>query len=71
MLPLGFRLWRAGRLPWRASRVKGISGLRRIIAKAEEMEQIHPREGRTALGYVGYGTVAERTTAGTGGGVRA
>ncbi len=71
MLPLGWRLLRAGRLPWRTKRVKGLDGLRRIIAKAEEMEQIYPREERAALGYVGYGTVAERATAGAGGGVRA
>ncbi len=66
MLPLGWRLLRAGRLPWRSNRVQGIAGLRRIIARAEAMDQVYPHEMRESLAYVGYGTVAERATVGGG-----
>jgi len=59
MLPLGWRLLRTGRLQWRADRVKAIADLRRIIAKAEEMEQAYPKETLKPMGRVGYGLVAE------------
>jgi heterodisulfide reductase subunit C len=61
MLPLGWRLLRAGRLPWRAQKVKAVADLRRIIAKAEEMEHAYPKETLKPMGRVGYGLVAEHT----------
>jgi len=64
MMPLGIRLWRAGRLPLKPQRVKGIEGLRLIIAKAEEMEQLQPRETVESLGEIGYAAVTERVRVG-------
>jgi quinone-modifying oxidoreductase subunit QmoC len=66
MAPLGWRMLRAGRLPWRTRRIRGLDGLRKIIAKAEEMEQLYPKERSAPMGRIGYGVVAER--AATGGG---
>jgi heterodisulfide reductase subunit C len=67
-LPLGMRLFWNGRLPWRTERIKGLKGLRRIIAKAKAMDEAYPREPITEVGEIGYGAVAERTgTAGGGG----
>jgi len=59
MLPLGWRMWRAGRLPWRTRRIRGIEGLRRIIAKAETMETAFPRQKRTRFGHIGYAAIAD------------
>jgi heterodisulfide reductase subunit C len=67
LLPIGWRLLRAGRLPWRTQRIRGIGGLRRIIAKARAMEHAWPRETARPLGRVGYGLVAERSRASAGG----
>lgn len=60
MLPLGLRLLGTGRMPWRTHRVRDIAGLRRIIAKAQAMEDAYPREAMVPVGQVGYGAVAER-----------
>lgn len=60
MAPLGWRMWRAGRMQWRSHRIKGLDGLRRIIARAEAMEEAHPRETLEPTGHVGYGVVDER-----------
>jgi hypothetical protein len=60
MLPLGLRMLRARRMPWRTHRVRDIEGLRRIIAKAQAMEDAYPREAMVPVGQVGYGAVAER-----------
>ena len=67
-IPLGLRMMRAGRLPWRTEKIKGLAGLRKIIAKAEEMEHVYPREVIKAAGEVGYGAVTERVTVEGGGG---
>ena len=67
-IPLGWKLLRTGRMPWRTSRVRGIAGLRKIIAKATEMEQIPPRERLQPVEKVGYGAVAEKEVAAGGGG---
>lgn len=67
MMPLGWRMWRAGRLQWRASRIKGLDGLRRIIARAEAMEEKHPHEALKPTGEIGYGVVDERPTTAPGG----
>lgn len=67
MAPFGWRMWRAGRLQWRGGRVKGLDGLRRIIARAEAMEEQHPREALKPTGEIGYGVVDERPTAASGG----
>jgi hypothetical protein len=64
MMPLGYRLWRAGRLSFRPQQVKGIEGLRLIIAKAEEMEQLQPRETVESLGEIGYAAVTDRVRIG-------
>jgi heterodisulfide reductase subunit C len=63
LLPLGFRMLRAGRMPWRTHRVRDIAGLRRIIARAEAMEQAFPHETLVPVGEVGYGALAERAQA--------
>jgi hypothetical protein len=55
---------RKGRLPWRTHKVKGIEGLRKIIAKAEQMEHRYPREAVEPAGSIGYGAVTERPTDG-------
>jgi len=65
-IPVGWRLLRAGRLPWRTHRIRGIEGLRRIIDRAEQMEAACPRETSEHLGHVGYGAVAERPAASGG-----
>jgi len=67
MAPLGWRMWRTGRLQWRSSRIKGLDGLRKIIARAEAMEDEHPREALKPTGEIGYGVVDERPTAPPGG----
>jgi heterodisulfide reductase subunit C len=66
MLPLAWRLLRTGRVQWRTPRVQGIAGLRKIIAKAEEMEQLLPQERRFPTHDVGYGAVTERAAAARG-----
>jgi heterodisulfide reductase subunit C len=58
MIPLGFRLFRAGRLPFGTGRVRGLKGLRRLVARAEAMDAAPPREPLHALGTIGYGAVA-------------
>ena len=60
MVPLAFKLLRAGRLAWRVPRVKDLSGLRRIIARAERMEQDYVREATRFGAAVGYGALVER-----------
>jgi len=60
LIPVGWRMLRAGRLSWSTGRVKGLAGLRRLIAKAEAMDQAAPRAQVEAMGTVGYGVVAER-----------
>jgi heterodisulfide reductase subunit C len=65
--PFGWKLMRSGRLPWRIERVKGLEGLRRIIAKAKEMDEAYPREPIKEVGDIGYGAVTERVET-TGGG---
>ena len=67
MAPLGWRMFRAGRFPWRTEKIEDVKGLRRIIAKAEEMEQVHPRETLESVRDVGYGAVTERVVAASGG----
>jgi len=67
MIPLGWRLFRAGRLPWSTGRVRGLKGLRRLMAKAEAMDAVVPREPVQAMGTIGYGVVAERPVAAAGG----
>jgi len=59
-IPLGWRLIRKGRMPLRTHRVKGLAGLRRIIAKAEEMETSFPRKRLQPAAAIGYGAVSER-----------
>ncbi len=54
-LPLALKLRRRGRVSLRPSRIKGIDGLRRMIARAEQLEQ--PRlaeEVRPLTRVVGY-----------------
>jgi len=65
-IPMGWRLMRTGRLPWRTHRIRGVDGLRRIITRAEQMEHCYPREASEHLGQIGYGAVAERPAAGGG-----
>lgn len=60
MAPLAFKLLRAGRLRWRPSRVKDRAGLRRILARAERMEEEHGSAATRFLAAVGYGALAER-----------
>ncbi len=60
MIPLGWRMLLTRRLPWRTTSVRDIEGLRRIIAKAEEIEHAYPRDDRESMGTVGYGVVTER-----------
>jgi heterodisulfide reductase subunit C len=67
LLPLGWRMLRAGRLPWSTGRVTGLAGLRSLIAKAEAMDHPTLREPLEAMGTVGYGVVAERPAAAAGG----
>jgi len=67
-IPLGWKLLRTGRLPWRTSRIRGIAGLRKIVAKAQEMEQLTPRERLRPVEEVGYGAVAEKEVVAGGGG---
>jgi heterodisulfide reductase subunit C len=67
-LPLAWKLFKARRLPWRVQKVKGLEGLRRIIAKAEEMDRVYPGERLESLAKVGYGVVTERPKAAGGGG---
>jgi heterodisulfide reductase subunit C len=67
MIPLGWRLLRAGRFPWGTGKVRGLKGLRRLIAKAEAMETVGPRALPQAMGTIGYGVVAERPAAAAGG----
>jgi heterodisulfide reductase subunit C len=62
-IPLGWRLLRKGRMPLRTHRVKGLAGLRRIIAKAEEMEHVFPQRKTEPAAAVGYGAVSEKVTA--------
>jgi len=54
----GLALWRHGRLPLRPSRIKGIDGLRKIIAKAEtfDLPQEHLEHERVT-DAVGYATI--------------
>jgi heterodisulfide reductase subunit C len=60
MLPLGLKLLRAGRLAFRASRVRDLARLRRIVARAERMDLDYVREATRFGPEVGYGAVAER-----------
>jgi len=62
-IPLAWRLVRKGRMPFRTHRVEGLAGLRRIIAKAEEMEAAFPRRKAEPAAAVGYGAVSEKVTA--------
>ena len=51
----GLALWRHGRLPARPRRIRGLEGLRRIIAKAESFDR--PQEGadfEQPTDHVGY-----------------
>lgn len=64
LMPMGWSLLRKGRLPWRTHKVRAIRDLRKIIAKAEEMEQSFPREPLEPVGQIGYGAVTERTAPG-------
>ncbi len=66
MVPLGWKLLLARRLQWRARRVEDLAGLRRIIARAERMEEIYVREATRFEGTVGYGALSERAVAARG-----
>ena len=67
MAPLGFKMLRAGRLPLGAKRVKDLAGLRRILKRAERIDQEYIRESTGPLGTVGYAAVAEVPTSAQGG----
>ena len=62
LIPMGWKLLRKGRLPWKTHKVRAIRDLRKIIAKAEEMEQRYPREELVPVGQIGYGAVTERSS---------
>jgi len=62
-IPLGLRMMKAGRLPWKVHKIKGLAGLRKIIAKAEEMEHAYPRDVAKPVGKIGYAAVTERVSA--------
>jgi heterodisulfide reductase subunit C len=68
MAPLGLRLIRAGRWQWFPKRVKDRKGLRRILARAGQMEDDFVRESAAPAGSVGYGVVADRAAAVASGG---
>ena len=60
-----FALWRHGRLPARPQKIRGIAGLRRIIAKAETFDrpqQLVEREPRTDR--AGYGAIGMQPLSG-------
>lgn len=58
-VPLASKLWQRGRIRLRPQRIKGIDGLRRIIARAEQFDRppMHEKEaGRTReVGYEAIG----------------
>jgi heterodisulfide reductase subunit C len=54
----GFALWRHGRLPLRPRTIKGITGLRRIMSKAETFDLPQERvEHEKVTDAVGYATI--------------
>lgn len=61
-VPMGWKMLKAGRLPWKTERIKGLDGLRRIIARAKQMDEAHPREDVKEMGDIGYGAVTERVS---------
>lgn len=63
MIPLGWRLWRTGRLAWRPQRIEDVDGLQRIINRAEEMELLYPKDVRRPVEHMGYGGLTERPVA--------
>jgi heterodisulfide reductase subunit C len=64
LLPLGLRLLRRGRLPWRRHRVRDLAGLRRIIERARWMEEDYLHAATRFAGTVGYAALAERPARG-------
>ncbi len=55
---LALALWRKGRLALRPARIKGIAGLRRMIAKAETFDRPQPTEvDQEPTSEVGYGAI--------------
>jgi hypothetical protein len=61
-LPMGLKMLKTGRLPWKTERIKGLAGLRRIIAKAKQMDDAFPREIVKEVGDIGYGAITERVS---------
>jgi quinone-modifying oxidoreductase subunit QmoC len=66
-LPLAWSLFRHGRLPWRVSRIRARSDLRRIIDRAKRLEPMWPREAIHPLAEIGYGAVTEVREPASGG----
>jgi heterodisulfide reductase subunit C len=66
LAPLGMKLLRVGRFEGKGKPIKGIEGLRRIIARAEQIEHEYPRHITKRMGEVGYGVVAEKPAEGGG-----
>jgi heterodisulfide reductase subunit C len=66
-VPMGLKLMKTGRLPWKTEKIKGLAGLRRIIARAKQMDEDYPREPIREAGAIGYGAVTERVSTAGGG----
>lgn len=64
MLPLGWRLWRTKRLQWRAGKIEGVKDLQKIIARAEAMDVLHPKDLTKPIGDIGYAAITERAVEG-------
>jgi heterodisulfide reductase subunit C len=57
----GWALWRHGRMPLGPRKIRGIRGLRRIIAKAETFDRPQtPLDSRTSTDEVGYRAIGMR-----------
>lgn len=67
MLPLGWRLWRRGRVAFWPKKIKGVEGLQKIIAKAEAMDVLYPKDIRKPVEHLGYGGLTERRVTDQGG----
>lgn len=57
---LALRMLRKGRLPLRATRIRGLNGLRKILRRAEALEVEVQHEIAGATAPVGYGVVGSR-----------
>jgi heterodisulfide reductase subunit C len=61
-MPLGLRMAKRRRLSYMPTKIKGLDGFKKIIKKAEQMDEPHLKVERDYMtGAVGYGAISKET----------